>query len=107
MAKHNLNDHELTLLRNWSTINSKILLFQTQSSAFTFERIFGKEFPLELDPEDDALEIKAYMDKYPNQSIGYKLFQHFRFDCQHDYQKFTIYLTVSQQNLLLIHIVRL
>ena len=106
---HNLTDIELTILRNWGKFNAKILKFQSQSSAFTFEKIFGKEYPAELDinDEDDKEEIDQYIKDQPGVNIGYKLYQHFRFDCNHDYQKFQSYLTNPQINLLLVYIVRL
>ena len=76
-----LSDQELDILRKWHTYNARILRFQRNASLFTFQEVFGMD-------------------------IAQHLFLNFRFECQHDYQKFTTYLTVDQQNDLLIHILR-
>lgn len=80
-TKSDPTENELTLLRSWNKFNSCILSFQKKADLFLFDKIFTDEH-------------------------GQRLFLHFRFDCQHDFQKFITYLTVEQHNALLLDILR-
>ncbi len=94
---HDLTNEELESLRNWHRVNEKIKKFCTHSSAYTFETIFKK-----YDEDGNVIEQEA-----GEQSEGYRLFQHFRFSCNQDYEKFLTYLDVDQHNALLVHIMKL
>lgn len=94
---HDLTTEQLDSLRNWHKVNEKIKKFCSQSSAYTFETIFHK-----YDKDGEVIEQVA-----DEVSEGYRLFQHFRFDCNHDYEKFLTYLTVDQHNALLVYIMKL
>lgn len=95
MANHDLTSSELDMLRTWNAFNSKILKFQRQASLDMFDKIFFLK-----DEEGNKLDAQ------PSPSEGQRLFEHFRFKCFHDYQKFTTYLTIDQQNDLLVFLVR-
>lgn len=102
MAKHNLSDDQLKEIQTWYRFNSKIKNFCKHSDAYTFQKIFA---PYEWDENDKKVYTPEPDDL--TKSEGYRLFQHFRFDCNHDYEKFTTYLTTNQNNDLYDHLVRI
>ena len=100
--KHDLTNDELTELRTWRTLQEKIKKFSDQSSAHTFIELFK---PYDFDEDDNKVYKEESTDL--SHTEGFRLFQHFRFDCQHNIEKFKTYLTTSQYNDLMVHLVRI
>lgn len=76
-----LSDDELTVLRNWSSFNERIIKFQNKSNMRKFQSIFGDE-------------------------EGERLFEQFITRCNREYQYFTTFLVVEQHNALLISLMK-
>lgn len=76
-----LSNDELTVIRNWSSFNGRIIKFQYKSDLRKFQSIFGDE-------------------------EGERLFGHFITRCNREYQPFTTFLVVDQHNALLIALMK-
>lgn len=100
--KYDLNDNELDLIRSWYKMQLKVKSFATQSSAITFVKIFA---PYTWNDNDEKVYITEPEELTDTE--GYRLFQHFRFDCNHDLEKFKTYLTTDQYNDVITYIVRI
>jgi hypothetical protein len=75
----NLSEGKFGEVRSWVYFQERIRKFRNNHNLTTFEEIFGE-------------------------AEGLRLFRHYRFDCDYNFDKFLTYLRPEQKNLLLPYI---